>query len=119
MRNTARRHLNSTIRLTNTTPGDDPDPTTGQTVDTIVAQLDWPALIRQQTVAREETEGRTNGVRDLTIWTEATDVEAGWTCEIRSSPDASLIGRSGSVTEVERDDYAVTRRLTLRLTSGV
>jgi hypothetical protein len=76
-----------------------------------------PALVRQQAATLDQSgQGRTTSTGDLTVKISATNgaVIAGQKCRVTACDDPQLVGRVGTVTDVEHDSLRAVRRFTIR-----
>ena len=89
-----------------------------------VVGYDWtgPGLARQLVDARVTgAEGREFGQADLKVWLKANDVEApaperGYRVTVVACDrDPTLVGRSGTITTVERDPLKAVARIEVRM----
>ena len=86
------------------TTATDVDPATGELVHTVTDENTFDALIQEISVDRQQTDGRTLGLADrLVLLPAATDIEADQRVVVVGCSDSSLVGREGTVTDVERD----------------
>ena len=115
----AERWLSDQVQITNATTDTDVNATTGAITTDICEQRIVACLIQEQTADRQQTEGRTLGLADRLVALPAdTEVIAGDRIEVTGCSDLSLIGRFGTITDVERDSLRARRRITVRFDSG-
>jgi len=115
----AARWLVDRVNLSTEIVSTDVDPNTLAPVVTVIDGWEGPALVRQDTVARQPGEGREYGERTITIWldetaTPKTDMRVTIVCCI----DKTLEETSGTIVDVDRDTHRAARRATVRMDSN-
>ena len=116
MRKLQARWLTDVVRLHTATVSVDVDPDTLQPTTTETDVWEGCALLRQELADRDPGEGRVFGVRVLTAKLDAdADPYTGMRLEVVASGDHSLVGKFGTIVDVDRDSIRVVRRCTVRM----
>ena len=114
----AERWLTDTVSLISRTATVDVDPNTLEPVTTDTTTAGVAALIGPSSESRAQRDGRTLGLHDRTVKFAADrNVSAKQVVAVTACADASLVGREGTVTAVERQTHRALRRATVRFDS--
>ncbi len=114
----AERWLTDTVSIIDRTSTVDVDPNTLEPIVTDTTISGVAALIGPSSQSREQRDARTLGLADRTVKFAADrDVTAGQIVSVTACADASLVGREGTVTGVERQSHRALRRVTVRFDS--